>query len=132
MGLLIPFLLCPKDIVGRHILFKVDNKAVVFGWENGHVRGDKSATEVLKCVAYLAAYTGTMVYVEHVPRVSDEMADLADELSRKKETNNMEVNKKLEVIKYREIGGEMLKWLENPCKNGNLTEKILKEIRKIV
>jgi len=35
----------------------------------------------LKNIAYLTAYTGSRVTFEHVAKISDEMADLADELS---------------------------------------------------
>ena len=48
------------------------------------VKNDKkTASEVLKRVHYISSLTGTTVNVEHVDRVSDDMAELADELSRR-------------------------------------------------
>jgi len=67
------------------------------------VKFDKSASEVPKCAAYLAAYTRKVVRVEHVPRVSDDMADLADELSRKKELAKEHMRQLLKNVEYTEI-----------------------------
>ena len=132
IGLLIPFLMIPELIMGRHIVFKIDNKAVSQGWESGNVKNDNSATEVLKSVAYLAAYTGTRVTVEHVPRVSDEMADLADELSRKTLSKCDRINMKLKEINYRKIDGAVTEWLKNPVSEIDLCQELLKEIKGIV
>ena len=128
VGLLIPFLLSPELIEGRHILFKVDNIAVHYGWENGCVKNDKSATEVLKCVAYLAGYMGCTVYVEHVPRNSEELAELADELSRKREAKCENVNKVLKKAGYREVESIVKSWLRNPVSGGELTRLLVQEI----
>ena len=122
----------PELIMGRHIVFKIDNKAVSQGWESGNVKNDNSATEVLKSVAYLAAYTGTRVTVEHVPRVSDEMADLADELSRKTLSKCDRINMKLKEINYRKIDGAVTEWLKNPVSEIDLCQELLKEIKGIV
>ena len=44
---------------------------------------DDTASEVLKCVRCLAGYLGARVVIEHVGRMSTEMASLADEMSRR-------------------------------------------------
>jgi len=128
MGLLIPFLLKPEAIAGRHVLFKIDNIAVHYGWDNGYVKNDKTATEVLKCVAYIAGFIGCTVYVEHVPRNSDEMAELVDELSRRKDSKKRHINEKLENIEYKEVESVVKSWLKNPEARGKLTRMLIKEI----
>ena len=55
-GLLLPLLVFPDVVAGKNLLFKVDNTAVLWGWNSGYVRNDESATEVLKSVSYLAGY----------------------------------------------------------------------------
>ena len=53
---------------------------------------NKSASEVLKSVHNLSGLMGTTVNVEHVDRVSEEIADLADELSRKTVSSSKSVD----------------------------------------
>ena len=84
--MLLPFLAFPKKVRGRNIVFRIDNMAVLFGWYNGYVKNDKSASEILKSVYYLSGLSGTTVNVEHVDRVSNDMAKLADELSRREQS----------------------------------------------
>ena len=127
VGILIPFLICPEAIVGRDVTFRIDNKAVMYGWNTGYVKCDKSASEVLRCAAYLAAYTGTTIRVEHVPRVSDKMSELADELSRKEEPEQSTVKEILQEVNYKEVDGRVLEWLKNPCSGRNLTSLLLQE-----
>jgi len=84
-GLLLPFFSFPDFISGRHVCFHVDNIAVYYGWKNGSVKFDKYSTSVLKAVHLLSAKTGTVIYVKHVPRMSSDMAELADSLSRREQ-----------------------------------------------
>jgi len=83
VGLMLPFLAFPGLLAGRHVCFKVDNIAVVYGWQNGQVKFDRYASEVLRAVHLAASYLGCQLYVQHVPRMSSELAELADELSRR-------------------------------------------------
>ena len=85
VGLLLPLLAFPGKVCGRHIVIRVNNIAVVYGWAKGLVKNEKTASEVLKAVQYLAGFMGVTVHVEHVPRMSDPLAKVADELSRKTE-----------------------------------------------
>ena len=89
VGMLLPFVAFPEKIKGKNIVFKIDNIAVLYGWYKGYVKNDKSASEILKCVHYLSGLMGTTVNVEHMERVSDDMAELADELSRKSDSSNL-------------------------------------------
>ena len=120
IGLLIPFLAFPNEVRGRHILFKVDNAAVTTGWERGYVKNDKAASKIIKCIGYIAALLGTRVYVEHVDRMSDEMASLADELSRKCTAKDKIAQKALNRAEKREVKGFFLEWLRNPEGNQDL------------
>ena len=130
VGLLIPFLLCPEELQGRNILFKIDNRAVVHGWEKGIVKNDQTASEVLKCTAYMAGYLGTTVHVEHILRVSDEMTELVDELSRGKKPKCEEKRKIIEDIKYEEVKSELANWLKEPKIDGSLCMKLVREMQE--
>ena len=68
---------------GRNVVFMIDNMAVMFGCNNGYVKNDKPASVVLRAVQCLAGIPGVTVFVKHVARMSDDLAGLADEISRK-------------------------------------------------
>jgi len=127
--MLIPFLAFPEKIRGRHIVFKMDNIAVVFGWQNGYIKNDKTATRVLKCTTYLAAYLGVTVHVEHVDRVSDELSALADELSKKKEPKCEKIRNLLKETEERKVDSYLNKWLEDP-NSEELCRKLIEEIKE--
>ena len=126
VGLLLPLLVFPDKIAGRNIIFMVDNMAVLYGWSKGVVKNDYSATEVLKAVQYLASFLGVTVYVEHVPRMSDPMAAMADELSRKSKDFSGRTTRNLKNALHREVSSCLTEWLSNPCAS-SLCEAIMKE-----
>ena len=129
VGLLLPLLVFPDLVAGKNLLFKVDNTAVLWGWNSGYVRNDETATEVLKSVSYLAGYLGTIVHVEHVDRMSEEMACLADEMSRRRVSKNAAFQEALETSERREVASFLTQWLEDPRVKGNLCSMLLKEIK---
>ena len=71
VGLLMPLIAFPDKVKGRQLVFKIDNIAVMWGWRNGYVKNDESASEILKAAKYLSGYLGATIYVEHVGRMSD-------------------------------------------------------------
>ena len=129
VGLLIPLLVFPDLICGREIVFKMDNMAVMWGWQNGHVKNDAIATEILKSVSYISGYLGSIIHVEHVGRMSEDLAELADELSRRDSSKDSERREILRRALYRPLDGFLLEWLEDPCQKGDLCSKLLGEIR---
>ena len=38
----------PEKVRGKQLVFKIDNIAVMWGWRNGYVKNDESASEILK------------------------------------------------------------------------------------
>ena len=66
--------------------------------------------------------------VDHVDRVSNEMALLADELSRRPVSRSESARKALEAVKQEEVSGYLLEWLKNPKKGESLCRALLKEL----
>ena len=128
VGILLPFVSCPEIVKGKNVVFMIDNMAVLYGWYKGHVANDESASEVLKCVHYLSGMLGTTVNIEHVDRMSTEMAKLADELSRRERSCNPETRTVLERIGNSAVHGHLLKWLEDPVRERNLCLKLVTEL----
>ena len=127
IGMLLPLLVFPDKVAGRNIIFMIDNKAVLYGWYKGLVKNEYSATEVWKAVQYLASFLGVTVYVENVPRMSDPMAAMADELSRKSKDFSGRTTRNLKNALHREVSSCLTEWLSNPCAS-SLCEAIMKEI----
>ena len=117
----------PEFVTGKQLVFKVDNIAVMWGWNTGYVRNDKTASEVLKAVRYLAGFLGASIFVEHVGRMTNGMASLADELSRRPMTKCQWSRTALEKAVFRPVEGYLIDWLSNPCSGGNLFRKLLIE-----
>ena len=117
-----------EKVSGKEIIFKIDNIAVSWGWQRGYVKGDKTASEILKAARYLAGFLGTTIYIDHVDRMSSEMASLADELSRREKSKNPEMAERLKRALYRPVTGYLKRWLENPITGEDLSYNLLKEI----
>jgi hypothetical protein len=127
LGMLIPFLAIPKEVAGLHVVVHVDNMALVYGWMNGNVKNDETASILLRSLALVASYLGTIVHVVHIARCSDEWSDLADKLSRKS-TMTAEVRKKLRFARKGVIPRVVTDWLQRPSENWDLPFKLLESV----
>ncbi len=132
IGLLLPFLAFPRQVIGNSLLFMVDNNAVVYAWETGRVKEDQTATEVLKAVGYISAFLGCRVYVKHINRVSNSMAKAADKLSRRP------LNDKDEECRWlagKEAIGSfegLHAWLRSPVSGISLAQTIINQVEHIM
>jgi hypothetical protein len=127
VGVLLPFVCVPELLRGRHLVFKVDNKAVVYGWKNGGVKFDCEASIVLRAVHLLASYLGATVHVMHQPRRSDDWSILVDNLSRKSTTTE-EDKQRVAGASQSKLTGQLKEWLEEPGEEWDLPMKLLEEL----
>jgi hypothetical protein len=51
LGIIIPFLLIPRQLENQHIIVKVDNVACFFGWIKRHSPGDEMASIFIPSLA---------------------------------------------------------------------------------
>ena len=63
-------------------------------------------------------------------RVSNDMAELADELSRKASSSRGRAMHALKDAKFRAVEGSLVDWLRDPCGKMDLCSELLKEIKK--
>jgi len=82
VGLLLPFLSAPNLVKGRNIILGVDNVSVVFGWQNRSVRGDLSASVLIRALHLVATFLECRIFTRHVPRESCLASTMADSLTR--------------------------------------------------
>ena len=85
----------------------------------------------LKAARYLAGYLGADIYIEHVDRMSEDLActSMADELSRRAQCKSAEDNAALSEGAFRPVTGFLMVWLRDPCGRKNLTQELLSEIQ---
>ena len=127
VGLLLPMIAFPEKVAGRNLIFSINNIAVMHGWLSGYFRKDWTASEALKAAQYMAAFLGVTIHVRHVPRVSNPLAHMADEISRKDADFSRNTVKLLSGAAFQGIEGGLLGWLVSP-NSSCLTEVMIKEM----
>ena len=113
--LLIPLVTFPIFMARKRVLFRVDNTAVRWEWRSSCEKNDKSASDILKAERYPGRFLGTKIFVDHVDRMSNDMASLADKLSRRERSRCPEACRAPEEALNRPTEGFLLKWIRNPC-----------------
>jgi hypothetical protein len=123
IGLVIPLLLCPEVLAGKHVVFRVDNIACYYGWKNKSVTGDKCASILMRAFSILSSYVCCYVHVDHLPRLSNWEATVCDRMSREKTTSRWDRNL-LKSFGYRcpEI---LMSWLKEPTEDWELPMRLL-------
>jgi hypothetical protein len=129
LGLLLPFLCIPEQLAGRSVVMYVDNMAVVYGWMNGYVKNDQSASIIIRAISLAVQYLGVLLWVEHKKRCSDDWSTLADSLSRKSTTQYAD-RAKLRFARKSYAPAVVMKWLESPVEDWEIANVILEEIKK--
>jgi hypothetical protein len=131
IGLLTPMLTVPELISGRHVILRVDNIACVYGYENGQLKNDESASIMIRTAKLVSAYLGSVVHVEHVPRRSCWEAELVDNLSRSSTSGFLE-QRALSRFSHRELPEVLVNWLYTPSSDWSLPLKLLEHVQNIL
>jgi hypothetical protein len=130
-GVLLPFITVPEQLCGRHLVFTVDNVAVVFGWENKGVKFDDAASIMIRAIHLIASYLGCVVHLEHSPRRTTHWEVLVDNLSRK-QTTRFEDRRLVKDAKRSIVRSHLLSWLMDPKEDRDLPYFLLGEVKKKV
>jgi hypothetical protein len=69
VGVILPFLLMPEQLVGQHVVCRVDNMACVYGFQNYHMKGDISTSILIKALRMIEACLGNTIHVVHIQGV---------------------------------------------------------------
>jgi len=128
IGLLLPVLLCPELLSGKHVILKVDNISCYYGWKNKAISGDKTASVLVRALLVLSAYISCYIHVQHLPRMSSWDAIVCDNMSRKSTTGPKE---KGLLDKFNKECPEVLKnWLKNPIEDWELVNRMLDYVER--
>jgi len=129
VGLLLPFLTEPMVMRGQHILLEVDNNSVCYAWEKKHGKTDYELTLLIRCLVIIEIFLECKIYVRHVKRRSNAVAELVDNLSREK-TTSKEVLDTLAGVEIRRVGGHLARWLEDPKVDWDLPLKLIEDVKR--
>ena len=124
LGIIIPFLIIPKDLCNMHIVVKVDNIGCFYGWLNKKTSGDIMASILIRALHLISSYLSCIIHIEHLPRKSSWDAEIADRLSRQKTTLRSD-RKLLESFKLDKVPHCLEKWMKNPVEDWNLADELL-------
>ncbi len=130
VGLLIPFVTCPKILRGRHIVLGVDNISVVYAWLKKYCKNDPETSLLIRTLHVIEAFLHCKIYVTHVKRLSTKMAAMADCLSRQS-TVTPEDSAWLVKVPVHHPWGQLGEWLEKPVLNWNLPLLILEDVKSL-
>ena len=131
VGLLLPFLMVPHMVRGRHIVLGVDNTSVVFGWENKSSSGDLSASVLIRALHIVATYLECHIYAKHVPRQSSKASVVADGLTRAS-TAKQEIWEMVGEVTQYPAPKVLWDWLENPQVDWQLGLTMIDHINNIL
>ena len=131
IGLLLPFLSCPKKLIGHQIILEVDNMSVVYGWRKRHCKNDAELSLLIRCLHVLEILLECKIYVSHVKRCSTYVATLADNLSRENTSTKASMDAikgKLCFVKSKALEN----WLTWPTLNWNLPLLLCEDVKLLL
>ena len=95
------------------------------------MKGDVTASILVKAVLLMSAFLGTTVHVVHIPRKTTWENIVADKLSRRKTTTHA-VRKLLNSFSTTKVPSFFRNWLSHPSEDWNLPRKCLDFVQTIV
>jgi hypothetical protein len=124
-------LLVPEEFRRAHVVLKVDCLGTVFGMENRFSRGDLCASVFIRAVYLIAAYLECMIHIEHLTRMSDWGAEVADRLSRLSSTTRQDGHL-LKAFQPRPVPDCLWDWFSSPTVNWNLPLDLLNHVKSLI
>jgi len=131
VGLIIPFLIDPSLMKDRNILLTTDNIGCVFGWENKAVKGDVTASILVRSLAVISVYLNCSVHIRHERRKSSWGSLLADRLTRRKTTVSQDCLL-LKSFNCQKVPVFFRKWLNDPKEDWDLVTECLSYVSRKV
>ena len=131
VGVILPFIMFPELFHNEHIVCLVDNTGCFNGWENKYVKNDVLTSILIRALALIASYLECIVHVEHLPRLSNRMARQVDRMSRDS-TMTYHDKELLSRFESTKLPLFMVRWLNNPTADWNLSIMLLNYVRNKV
>jgi hypothetical protein len=130
VGLLLPFLMVPHLVRGKHVVLKVDNTGCFFAWLNRTVAGEKRAAILIRGLSLMSAFLECYIHVEHLPRVLAWDAILCDRMSRDRTTSDND-RRLLRSFGNMAAPAVLTDWLLDPTEDWDLAIRMLEYVIKV-
>jgi hypothetical protein len=127
IGAMLPFLSCPSDLSGRHIVLALDCTSVIYGWDKRQSSGDTAASILLRALHLISSYLACQIHMVHLPRRTGRAGILTDDLSRE-ETTSGSMERRVRAIETMPRSPALREWLQNPTEDWSLADKILQDV----
>jgi hypothetical protein len=131
VGVLLPFVTVPHLLKGKEVVMHTDNEAIVYGWESRRMKNDESAAILIRAIHVISAYLECLVHVVHLPRMSSEMAVLADSLTRESTSGPAEISA-IEGAVSGPIPEALTSWLSDPTEDWGLVDRLLELVQNYI
>ena len=129
MGLIIPLYHQIKRVKGQHVVIHVDNKAVMFAYQNGRSRKDVFTSLIIFVIEMICTTFKIRLYVYHVKRVSTLPALLADTLTRT-DPKGRELVDSLHCPIQKGWPPSLLAWMQKPTVDWSLGLRVVADFRR--
>jgi len=126
LGLLLPFLTAPDLVRGRHVVLKVDNISLVYGWDKRYLKVDEEASILIRSLHLLGCLLECQIRVVHIGRLSDDKATLVDHWTRLSTVKSED--EKAVKVGWRKLRGALSKWLVDPATDWSLPVRLAEEV----
>ena len=127
IGLLLPFVTNPKNLRNKFVVLYVDNISLIYAWEKKYCKNDEETSILIRCLHVLEAFLEAKVFVEHVKRMSNDMAVLVDHLSRDSSTTDKDLER-IRSVPRLSPSPSLAAWIEKPCLDWNLPNKLITDV----
>jgi hypothetical protein len=128
MGVILPFILIPEQLVNKYVVIKVDNIACYFGWINRQAAGDETASVLIRALHLICLLLNCDVHIEHLPRMSNWEAQLVDRLSREATTTKSD-QRLLDSFPRFALPDCIMRWLNDPTEDWTLCLELLESVK---
>ena len=131
VGILIPFILMPKELCNQHIVLKVDNISCHYGWLNRSMKNDAYTSILLRSLHVISSFLCSVIHVQHLPRESTWDSRLVDRMSRES-SMTQDGRKLLNSFQNYTLPEFFVKWLDNPEEDWSIALQLLAYVKSVV
>jgi hypothetical protein len=130
IALILPFLCIPHLLCNKRITLLTDNESVVEGWDSRKIRKDIQASIFIRALHLISFYLGCHIHVNHLPRMSTEMAIVADALTRDSTTKPKIVDM-ISSANHFPPPSVICDWLRHPSDDWGFAFKLLEFVENM-
>ena len=111
----------------KFVVLYVDNISLIYAWEKKYCKNDEETSILIRCLHVLESFLEAKVFVEHVKRMSNDMAVLVDHLSRDSSTTDQDLER-IRSVPRLSPSMSLAAWIEKPCLDWNMPNKLITDV----